>query len=323
MLNCPYRTPDVAAAPARAFSSCARALNSRSSKTSRIYWDALQARLIKKGKDVEAVWLQTTDEITVGVVIADDIKGADVAFEIHPTRMRLAVRGEMVLEGDFNGGGGSVVPDGSFFTLESKDDKRMCVLTLEKKDMGHESWNAFFEEEKLDATVTQKVYMDVAIGDAEPERITFGLYGNEVPKTVENFRSLCTGERGDGEAGVRLAYAGSFFHRIISGFMAQGGDFTKGDGTGGESIYGRTFQDERLRLKHDRPGLLSMANAGPDTNGSQFFVTFVACPHLDGNHEVFGEVLDGLSVVNKIEVLAGSPSGEPKVPVKVVACGEL
>merc|ERR1711972_1305279 len=144
-------------------------------------------------------------------------------------------------------------------------------------------------------------------------RIVMGLYGKKVPKTAENFRALATGEKGFG-------YKGSKFHRVIKDFMIQGGDFTNGDGTGGKSIYGEKFAGENFMYKHTRPGQLSMANAGKDTNGSQFFVTTVKTSHLDGRHVVFGTVLEGMKVVRKIEELNGTP---PSKECVIKTSGEL
>ncbi|HLL04428.1 MAG TPA: peptidylprolyl isomerase [Myxococcaceae bacterium] len=167
-----------------------------------------------------------------------------------------------------------------------------------------------------------KVFFDMSIGSEPAGRIVMELFSDDVPKTAENFRALCTGEKGMGRSGKPLHYKGSSFHRVIPEFMCQGGDFTAGNGTGGESIYGEKFADENFKHRHTGPGFLSMANAGPNTNGSQFFLTTVATPWLDGKHVVFGRVIEGMDVVKKIEGV-GSRSGSTRQQVRIEDSGQL
>ncbi|KAE9616457.1 hypothetical protein Lal_00034813 [Lupinus albus] len=180
-------------------------------------------------------------------------------------------------------------------------------------------------EEKVeeDHEITHRVFLDVDIDKQRLGRIVIGLYGHVVPKTVENFRALCTGEKGESASGLKLHYKGTPLHRIISGFVIQGGDIVHHDGKGSGSIYGGTFPDENFKIKHSHAGVVSMTNSGPDSNGSQFFITTVKAYWLDGEHVVFGKVVEGMDIVFAIEGGAGTYSGKPRKKVVIADSGEI
>jgi peptidylprolyl isomerase len=167
-----------------------------------------------------------------------------------------------------------------------------------------------------------RVFLEISVGGTLQGRLEIELYANKVPRTAENFRMLCTGEKGVGRSGATLCYKDSLVHKIIPGFLAQGGDFIANDGTQSESVYGPKFEDENFAVPHDDRGIVSMANNGRNTNGGQFFITFASTPWLNGKNVAFGKVVAGLEVLDKVED-AGTKSGTPKKVVKILKCGEV
>ena len=167
-----------------------------------------------------------------------------------------------------------------------------------------------------------RVFLDIQIDGSSVGKLIIELFVDKVPRTAENFRMLCTGEKGVGRSGSKLHYQGSTFHKAISGYLIQGGDFIAGDGSQNESVYGPRFEDENFSVPHDDKGIVSMANKGRNTNGGQFFITFTKTPWLNGKNVAFGKVVEGLDVLDKMEA-AGTKSGTPQKTVKIVGCGEI
>eukprot|EP01059_Diplonema_ambulator_P009420 TRINITY_DN19282_c0_g1_i1.p1 TRINITY_DN19282_c0_g1~~TRINITY_DN19282_c0_g1_i1.p1 ORF type:complete len:279 (+),score=78.77 TRINITY_DN19282_c0_g1_i1:45-881(+) len=273
--------------------------------------------------DAGYTWKQSNEDLTVVIPIGK-MKSKDLTWKLTPHTVTAGVRGKEVLSDEEVWKVVSV--DDSTWEIDEVDGERCMICTLVKARAAGNTgpWEYFLKKEDVpaDMTITDKVFFDMTIGGEPAGRIIFGLYGRTTPITCENFRCLATGEKGTGESGKPLHYKGSKFHRIIPNFMCQGGDFTSGDGRGGESIFGAKFDDENFKVKHTKEGLLSMANAGPGTNGSQFFITTTETPHLDGKHVVFGEVLSGYEVVKQMEEVE-TDSDKPVKDVEIADCGVL
>lgn len=252
--------------------------------------------------------------------VDDELRAKQVVYKLSKDRLTLGVDGATSPVIDDEQLWAAVDTEMSFWEIDEVNSERCVVVNLVKRSQAN--WNVgLMSQFDVDRTITTRTFFDITV-DGEPAgRIVMGLYGRNTPRTTENFRCLCTNERGATVA--KTHFKGTPFHRIIPGFMLQGGDTTMGDGTGGVSIYGRPFEDEDFGVAHDRAGLLSMANAGPDSNGSQFFITCAETPWLDGKHVVFGEVVEGMELVKTLEGYGGVDEGKPSKQIIVADCGEI
>lgn len=280
-----------------------------------------------------------TGAVLIYMPIADDVSAKDIVFSCSDGRLKLGLteaKGGLKADDELIY---TVDVDETYFIIEDKGKygERCCLVWLYKLTR-EQDWYAYDrflapserfllkgdkESAFLDLTITNKVYLDVEVDGGARERIVIGLFGKHVPKTVENFRCLCTGEKGVSESGAPLSYKDTNFHRIFPDYIIQGGQTVPDpDGGGGESIYGKSFPDENLRVKFVKPGVLAMANCGPDTNGSQFFITTAKAENLNNLYVGFGEVLEGMPLLMDIEKL-GDDEGDPSGNVVIVDCGEL
>mmetsp|Transcript_21305 Transcript_21305/g.60322 ORF Transcript_21305/g.60322 Transcript_21305/m.60322 type:complete len:497 (+) Transcript_21305:74-1564(+) len=313
---------------------------------------AFQGRVVEGRSSSNRTYLREggkKDPFTRLFVAVDDVSSADLAQYFDECRLFISegLAQGRVLVHCCHGRSRSVAVAAAFLILKEKLSVAAALLSIRERRPSASPKSVFIDqlralegrlqiapaspktaaaaglqtrEERTDAN--PQVFFEVSIDGEVAGRLVFELFASVVPRTAENFRCLCTGEKGRGGSGKRLNFLGSIFHLIIPGLLCQGGDFTMGNGTGGESIYGHMFDDENFDVKHDVPGILSMANSGPDTNGSQFCICIQPVPHFDGKHVAFGRVVSGLEVLERIEECAGE-EGKPTKRIVVTNCGEV
>ena len=258
-------------------------------------------------------------DVRIEIPLPPDTPRGDITVRILPDTLAVAIVG---LESDALVGTlpSPVDVDGCFWEKEGD-----AVVVFIEKRSATPKWEFLLESDLPkpgDTTVTTRVFMDITINGEPTGRITFGLFGKQVPKTCENFRALCAGNFGVSKSGTALHFKGTCFHRIVPGHAVEGGDITTQNGTGGESIYGTVFDDEGCGIAHDQPYLLSMASGGKNANGSRFVVTAALAPERDNKNVVFGRVIDGVEVVTAMEQ-KGTAEGKPRAQVAIAECGEL
>lgn len=266
---------------------------------------------------------ESEDEIHVFVPLETSTNANDVYCEIGRTHLRIGVRGQQpIIDAEL---WKEIRAHESGWVVDNEDGKRCVIATLVKRDVWIDYDYLLKEDDVVaDTTITHQCFLDVSIDGEYEGRLVVGLYGNHLPLTVNNFLSLCAGVKCNDDAGTDMHYRGCPFHRVVPKVLCQTGDVIEGDGTASVSVYGQPFPDESFAIKHSRAGLLSMANAGPNTNGSQFFFILGESEHLNGKHVVFGELLDGWPVLKRVEACgAADLSGNTVRKVVIDDCGVL
>ncbi|KAJ9440837.1 Peptidyl-prolyl cis-trans isomerase B [Diplonema papillatum] len=269
-------------------------------------------------------WRQTQQEVEIIVAVPKTVRGKQVKVEVKDQKVKISYPDVVAVEGSLFG---RVVVDDMTWDMDDAENAKLLRVTIPKAGAGGEPWTHLTKEAAaagVDRSITHKVFLDVRLEteaeDEPPHRIVLGLFGNVCPRTAENFRCLCTGEKGG-----KLHYKNTRFHKAVSEFLIEGGDVVHGDGTGGSSIYGDSFDDENFIIKHDKPGILGAAAyaKGGNKNHSAFYITLGPKDHMDNRKVAFGEVLEGLDTVELIAACGAQDGKRMEIEAVIVDCGEL